>query len=418
MKILSIPILFLVLFPFSISAANPLEVVINEVAWMGTTVSYNDEWIELYNNTTSTINLDGWVLKAIDGNPEINLTGTISTNSFFLLERTDDNTIPGVPADKIYKGALDNNGETLELYDNYGNLIDSLSCSSGWFAGDNSTKQTMERKNPQLSGSDSSNWQTSQNPGGTPKTQNSIIVQTPLENDSLTGQVESQPQTEPPESVVEVKPQQPIIYPTGVVINEVLPSPEGPDEEEEWIEIFNQNDFEIDLTGWQIQDITGKTKTYTFSKEAKIAPQGFLVLPRPESKITLNNEGDSLNLIQPDEKIIDSVTYEKAPRGQSYNKSETGWVWSNALTPGSPNVTSPPTSSGFVEPAQKEKVESVSQIETKKKLAKEELAAISEQIPKENLPILPFLIAFSVSIFFGILILFFKKGVEKLRKID
>jgi len=31
----------------------------------------------------------------------------------------------------------------------------------------------MERKNPQLSGSDSSNWQTSQNPGGTPKAENS-----------------------------------------------------------------------------------------------------------------------------------------------------------------------------------------------------------------------------------------------------
>jgi len=64
----------------------------------------------------------------------------------------------------------------------------------------------------------------SQNSGGTPKTQNSIIVR-----------IEPQPQTEPDESVIEVKSQQPIIYPTGVVINEILPSPEGPDEEEEWI---------------------------------------------------------------------------------------------------------------------------------------------------------------------------------------
>ena len=48
-----------------------LTVVINEVAWMGTEAAARDEWIELYNNTTSTIDITGWHLIAADGSPDI-----------------------------------------------------------------------------------------------------------------------------------------------------------------------------------------------------------------------------------------------------------------------------------------------------------------------------------------------------------
>jgi len=142
-----------------IFAANPSDVIINEIAWMGSEVSYNDEWIELYNNTDSAISLEGWVLKAADGTPEIKLTRTVLANGFWVLKRSED-----------YTGALHNRGEKLELYDNQGNLIDSVDCGSGWSAGDNSTKQTMERKT-------NANWQTSKEPGGTPGAENSKGVE-------------------------------------------------------------------------------------------------------------------------------------------------------------------------------------------------------------------------------------------------
>lgn len=35
-----------------VHATTNNSVVINEVAWMGTSYSYTDEWIELHNNTT------------------------------------------------------------------------------------------------------------------------------------------------------------------------------------------------------------------------------------------------------------------------------------------------------------------------------------------------------------------------------
>lgn len=129
-----------------------------------------------------------------------------------------------------------------------------------------------------------------------------------------------------------------IIYPTGVVLNEILPSPEGTDDQGEWIELYNSNNFEADLSGWKIEDIEGAKTTYTFDKNTKIAPDGYLILKRPDTKITLNNSKDGLNLLWPDNKIIDSLTYNAAPKNQSYNKTNSGWQWGAFLTPGDKNI--------------------------------------------------------------------------------
>ena len=192
----------------------------------------------------------------------------------------------------------------------------------------------------------------------------------------------------------------------AIVINEILPSAEGSDEKEEWIEIFNQNDFEINLSDWQILDTIGATKTYTFPEETKISPQGFLIFSRPITKITLNNDSDGLSLIRPDGKIIDAVNYEKAPRGQSYNRTESGWVWSNVLTPDSTNIIPSPVSETKEVEAKKEEIEEP----TPEKETERELAAIGEQIPKESSrPSLVFLLAISLAVFFGVIILTLKK---------
>ncbi len=134
------------------------QVVINEIGWMGTQHSANDEWIELYNNSSSAIDLSGWQLKSTDENPSITLDGTINSHRYYLLERTSDNTISDISADKIYTGALNNTGENISLIDNKSNTIDQVNCSAGWFAGKNSDKTSMERIDPYTNGSSSNNW--------------------------------------------------------------------------------------------------------------------------------------------------------------------------------------------------------------------------------------------------------------------
>lgn len=151
-------------------ALSRYDVIINELAWMGSGNSANDEWIELYNNTGQSIDLSGWVLKSVDEKLKINLKGVINARGFYLLERTDNSSVPDTAADLIYKGALLNSGADLKLIDNLGNMVDGLNYSSGWPAGNNETKQTMERVG--------SLWQTSKEPNGTAKSANSSGVPT------------------------------------------------------------------------------------------------------------------------------------------------------------------------------------------------------------------------------------------------
>ncbi len=170
-----------------VSGANPKDVVVNEIAWMGTQASHDDEWIELYNNTETAISLSGWSLVSADGIPSISLSGTIPGHGYFLLERTADSTVSDIPADKIYTGALEDAGERLQLKDPTGQVIDEVDCSSGWFAGSKTTRATMERLHPLLDGSRASSWGTNNgskrngldagsNPiNGTPKSQNSVF---------------------------------------------------------------------------------------------------------------------------------------------------------------------------------------------------------------------------------------------------
>jgi len=180
------------------------SVMINEIAWMGMAVSSTDEWIELYNDSSEAVDLTGWVLKAQDDTPTINLSGSISANSFFLLERTDDETVPGITADLIYTGALSNDGEILILNNASGNEIDKIDASGGWPAGDNITKQTMQKAD--------SNWITAT---ATPKAINFIPseppaggqepqTQTPAPSQSSLGGSNSSPYI-PPEKLPKIK---------------------------------------------------------------------------------------------------------------------------------------------------------------------------------------------------------------------
>jgi phosphatidylserine/phosphatidylglycerophosphate/cardiolipin synthase-like enzyme len=141
------------------AAAASLTVVIKEVAWMGTTTSVNHEWLSLYNNTDGAIDLTGWTLTAADGTPAIALSGVIPAQGHFLLERTSDSSVPGVPADLIYTGALGDNGEDLLLRDAGSNLIDRVNSSAGWFAGHKDGRVPMLRLDTTADGSLPDNWQ-------------------------------------------------------------------------------------------------------------------------------------------------------------------------------------------------------------------------------------------------------------------
>jgi len=144
-----------------------LEVVINEIAWAGTHNEYStDEWIELFNNTTSSIDLSEWQIK-INGE-DIKISNYINTiikpQDYYLLERSDDNTIKEIQADAIFlsTSGLKNSGAILELFDNTGKKIDEVDCLDGWFDGDTAKYRSMERIDSKVDGNSADNWQTNQ----------------------------------------------------------------------------------------------------------------------------------------------------------------------------------------------------------------------------------------------------------------
>lgn len=132
--------------------------VINEIAWMGTLQSTADEWIELKNEGSAEIDFAGWRLEWRGG--EYGLTfgqdkcvsTIIPAGGYFLLERTDDMTVPDIAADCIYTGALSNSGENLVLKNSSGAEQDRVDGSDNWKIngsteqiGNNETKNTAQK---------------------------------------------------------------------------------------------------------------------------------------------------------------------------------------------------------------------------------------------------------------------------------
>jgi hypothetical protein len=127
--------------------ADP-AVILSEIAWMGTAQSASDEWIELMNRSGTPVDIGGWQLLDRGGQIKVvishdaRLTGD---KPYYLLERTNDDSVPGVDADEIYVGALSNSGEAIRVFDEQCDLIDEVIARTGWPAGDASQKRTMER---------------------------------------------------------------------------------------------------------------------------------------------------------------------------------------------------------------------------------------------------------------------------------
>jgi uncharacterized repeat protein (TIGR01451 family) len=270
-------------------AANPLDVVISEVAWAGTTTDGNDEWIELYNNTNADISLTNWVLVSSDSSPNLSFIATNCSNltipakGFFLLERTDDTTISSITADCIYTGSLANGGESLTLKDASSNVIDTANGNGGvWPAGNSTTRSSMERVTLTASDTDS-NWAT-----------NDGVHRNGLD-------VGNNPVNGTPKAPIGVTSYNSL----DVVVSEIAWAGTGADSNDEWIELYNNTNQSITLTGWTLVAADGAP---TIALSGTILANSFFVLERTDQTTisdmignqiysgSLSNSGEALTL--------------------------------------------------------------------------------------------------------------------------
>lgn len=153
------------------------RVVINEIAWMGSLDSANDEWLELYNTGDAPLDLTGWkIIDDATGEYRIE-TGTIPAKGYFLIEDTEA-AVANVAADAVIGLSLANSGDSLELRDANGATVDVVNAIGGaWYAGDAAKGASMERKF--ATADEAANWQTALAGSGAQASKGSAILGTP-----------------------------------------------------------------------------------------------------------------------------------------------------------------------------------------------------------------------------------------------
>lgn len=121
-----------------------------------------------------------------------------------------------------------------------------------------------------------------------------------------------------------------------VRINEWLPNPIGKDAGGEWVELHNAGPQTANLAGWRLVSDGGKKFIF---RNAEIPPNGYLVLRRDETKLTLRNENGKLFLYDDKGALIDSAAFfGSAPEGRSFVRHGEV-VIPQAPTPGKANLT-------------------------------------------------------------------------------
>lgn len=156
------------------------SVIINEI--MYSPLSNQTEWVELWNRSSRTVNLNRWAISDSDTNSKAFIINDflLESNGYFVV--AEDSSLlelfsPPPGSFTVLKNwpTLNNNFDSVMLYDLAGNTIDRVNYSNSW--GGN-VGISLERINQNLASNDSSNWSSSVNfVGGTPAAQNSIFTQ-------------------------------------------------------------------------------------------------------------------------------------------------------------------------------------------------------------------------------------------------
>lgn len=127
-----------------------------------------------------------------------------------------------------------------------------------------------------------------------------------------------------------------------LVINEILPNPDGNDDGNEFIEIFNPNDSDVVLDNYQLIVVSASSNKQYDLPAGLIIPAGkYLALYDDEVGFTLVNTSMAIELWSIDGAVVDSsVVYENPASGSAWVLINDNWQFTNRPTPGSVNLSS------------------------------------------------------------------------------
>lgn len=273
-------------------------VYINEVCSSGT------DWVELYNSTDKEVNLAGYHLQDNKGAAEEYIfpaDAKIDAKGYLVLEK-----------DKTFAFGISGSGDAITLLDASGAQADQVTVPAL------EDGQTYARR------TDGGNeWQ---------------VAAAPTKGKDNAG-TPDQPDT-PDKSDLKL------------YINEVLTAPAG--EDADFIELYNAEDHEVELSGFKLQDDKGAAEEFIIPQGTVIPAKGIIVYeqvsPGAGASFTfgLSSKGDKVTLLQADGKLVDEVsTPAFEGKGSSYSRVGDGgaqWQVTAEPTKGQSNAQAPTSS--------------------------------------------------------------------------
>ena len=270
------------------------HIVINEIQISGE--SADDEFIELYNPTDNTINLENWDLRrktksGTEYNILNNIEGTILSRGYFLIvprancgENKDEACYTKEIArdDEYTTNSFLARDNTVLLYDDNGDLIDRV----GWGEVDDfegevigvnpENGESLERKSVDniIQDTDNNNddFVLSINPnpqnsfeagGGENTNDDENNSSSDDEQDGSSQETGANDEDDNNDNNEEIPPAP---FDKGgvnkIIITEFLPNPEDSDRDNEFIEIYNAGEADANLEGWTLEDKMGKVKVF------------------------------------------------------------------------------------------------------------------------------------------------------------
>lgn len=274
------------------------------------------EWVELYNGSDFSVDLHGWFIDDIEngGSVPIALTGVIQSKQLFVFDMT--------------KTIFNNTGDNVRLIDSQGTMVEIFLYDH--------TDVAMSWAKPYPEAT----YYCIQSPSRT---------QTNFGCSTITGVASTQTSTSLT-TTPSFTPTPTFVTPDSILLSEIYPQPSG--DSNEWIEIFNDSDRHAYLRDWYIDDVSnGGSAPRIFSMN--IAPQSFGVIEF--SQQLLNNDGDTVQLLNPQKVVVESFTYTDSQENLSVAKSDlqdSSWclqipsrgATNNSCTAPSPTPTKRPTS--------------------------------------------------------------------------
>ena len=123
----------------------------------------------------------------------------------------------------------------------------------------------------------------------------------------------------------------------SVVLNEIMAKP--PSGEKEWVELYNTSDDNTDLSNWSLTEKTSSGNIISHSLPAIILP-GQNTCFYEFSSSSLNDDNDTVSLIDQNSSLIDNYAYTSAIQGKTYSRIPDGGSWTTNNTPTKPSACS------------------------------------------------------------------------------